>query len=199
MKSNSIGVIDANGNPRLSNNGLSFSRFNLDTNISFGHGGLPMSILASDEGADNDLSFRKRSRLDDIEVGELEFFFSSGLLEDIIDEITELVPEKYSDMDDDALIDNVGGTGKKNGIEIKHDLAIPPPIESSNVMIFSCVSFLFTTDELVPFSRATFEGLCYKNEQAMESLDMTETPSFAVVAKSFALMNLSKIYQKTKR
>jgi hypothetical protein len=65
-------------------------------------------------------------------------------------------------------------------------------IETSTVIIASCLSFLFTSDALAPFSRLTLEGACYKNEKAMESLGMSETPSFALVAKSFTVQNLSK-------
>lgn len=43
-----------------------------------------------------------------------------------------------------------------------------------------------------PFCRFTLEGVCYKNEKAMELLGMIETPSFALVAKSFSVQNLSK-------
>jgi hypothetical protein len=68
----------------------------------------------------------------------------------------------------------------------------PLEIETSTVIIASCLSFLFTSDALVPFSRLTLEGACYKNEKAMESLGISETPSFALVAKSFTVQNLSK-------
>ena len=171
--------------PGLSNRGISFSRFSLDEKNDFGRGGLPISVLASNEGVEKDLPYRERSRLDDIEIGELEFFFSSRLFEDIIDEITTLIPTKQVDEDLEY------GTNSSENEDAALD-AGPLKIETSTVIIASCLSFLFTSDALVPFSRLTLEGACYKNEKAMESLGISETPSFALVAKSFTVQNLSK-------
>ena len=52
--------------------GIVFSRYDLDKEYGFGRGGLPMSVLGSDEGADKDSNIRIRARLDDIELGEVE-------------------------------------------------------------------------------------------------------------------------------
>ena len=49
-----------------------------------------MSVLATDQGAELDLPSREKSRYDDIEVGELEFLFSSQIYEEIIEELSYL-------------------------------------------------------------------------------------------------------------
>jgi hypothetical protein len=163
------------------NHGLSFSRFNLDKNHGFGKGGLQMDVLASDEGAEADLPFRERSRLDDVQIGELEFFFSACIFEDIIDEISLLLPKTP----DDAVS---GDIRKDSCDELKTG---PLPVTTSTVMMASCLSLLFTSETLVPFCRLTLENVCYKNKKAMESLDVPEMPTFALVASVFALQNLT--------
>ena len=70
--------------------GISFSRFDLDKGYEFGSGGLGMSVLASDEGAECDTFFRERSRFDDIEIGEIEFLFASNILEAVVDDVSNL-------------------------------------------------------------------------------------------------------------
>ena len=82
---------------------------------------------------------------------------------------------------------------EKNENEALQDGPLPPAIETSIVIIASCLSFLFTSEALAPFCRLTMEGVCYKNEKAMELLKLIETPSFALVAKSFSVQNLSKL------
>jgi hypothetical protein len=164
------------------NHGISFSRFNLDKNHGFGKGGLPMGVLASDKGAEADLSFRERSRLDDVKIGELEFFFSSYIFEEIIDEISLLLPKKSDD--------KVSGDSKKDSCD-KTLQTGHFPVTTSTVMISSSLSLLFTSETLVPFCRLTLENICYKNNKAMESLGVPEMPTFALVASGFALQNLS--------
>ena len=164
------------------NHGISFSRFNLDKNHGFGKGGLPMGVLASDKGAEADLYFRERSRHNDVKIGELEFFFSSSIFEDIIDEFSLLLPKKSDD--------TVSGDSKKDSgdetLETSHF-----PVTTSTVMMASSLSLLFTSENLVPFCRLTLENICYKNNTAMESLGVPEMPTFALVASGFALQNLS--------
>ena len=48
-----------------------------------------MSVLGSDDGTDDGSYFRQRARFDDIDIGELEFLFSSIIFEEIIDEISK--------------------------------------------------------------------------------------------------------------
>lgn len=164
------------------NHGISFSRFNLDKNHGFGKGGLSMGVLASDEGAESDLSFRERSRLYDVKIGELEFCFSSSIFEEIIDEFSLLLPKKSDDtISGDSKKDN-GGESLQTG---------HLPVTTSTVMMASSLSLLFTSETLVPFCRLTLENMCYKNNKAMESLGVPELPTFALVASGFALQNLS--------
>ncbi len=165
----------------LLNHGFSFKRFNLDKYHGFGKGGLPMSVLASDIGAETDLSFRDRARFDDFQIGELEFFFSCSIFEEIIDEFS-LLTSKKSD-------GSVSEKSRKDG----GDSANPDqsPVTTSTVMMASCLSLLFTSESLVPFCRLTLENVCYKNSKAMESLEVPEKPSFALVASVFTLQNLS--------
>ena len=161
--------------------GISISRFTLDENYGFGSGGLPMSVLASDKGAEADLSFRKRSRFDDFQIGELEVFFSSNIFEEIIDEVSWLQQKKSND----SVTEN-SNADADDGTE-----GNPLTITTSTVMMTSCLSILFTSESLVPFCRLTLENVCYKNDKAMESLNVPEMPSFALVASIFTLQNLS--------
>lgn len=177
----SVSNNDENAKGVLSH-GVSFSRFNLDKDHGFGTGGLPMSVLASDEGAEADLPFRERSRFDDISIGELEFFFSSFIFEEIIDDFSIFLPKKSKD------------TVARDSSSHKHNAELqagPLPVTTSTVMMASCLSFLFTSESLVPFCRLSMENVCYKNNKAMESLGVPEIPTFALVASVFSLQNLS--------
>ncbi len=165
----------------LLNHGISFSRYNLDKYHGFGKGGLPMSVLASDVGAEMDLSFRERARFDDYQIGELEFFFSSTIFEEIIDEFSLLTNKKATDTDSERIGEDREPESNLDG----------SPLTISTVMMASCISLLFTSESLVPFSRLTLENVCYKNNKAMESLEVPEIPSFALVASEFTLQNLS--------
>ena len=176
----SIGNIEEDMKDVLSH-GISLSRFNLDSKYEFGTGGLPMRMLASDEGAETDLYFRERSRFDDFEIGELEFFFSSSIFEEIIDEFSLLFSKKS-----DRTLSDESQEGSDDSSHMGH-----LPVTTSTVMMASSLSLLFTSETLVPFCRLTLENVCYKNGKAMESLGIPDLPSFAVVASIFALQNLS--------
>jgi len=165
--------------------GILFSRFNLDTNNGFGKGGLPMSVLASDKGAESDLAFRERSRFDDIELGECEFFFSSSIFEEIIDEMNELLPKKIDDADS-VPKDNTPNSDDDDSLR-----PIPLTVRTSTVLMASSLSLLFTSETLVPFCRLTLENACVKNGKAMKSLNISDASTFALVAKFFSLQNLS--------
>lgn len=156
--------------------GICFSRYDLDEDHDFGKGGLPMSALASDdeEGA---FIIRKRSRYDDIEIGEVEFLFSSKVYEGIIDEISKL------------------GNQKQNGEDFPADrsdkYASTRGVESSLVLTSYSVSALFTSDELVPFARLTLERVAYRNSKGLEHSAQKERPSWLLVAEAAALQNLT--------
>lgn len=155
--------------------GIAFSRFSMDKQYGFGKGGLPMSVLASDEGADSDVLARERTRFDDVEVGELEILFSCKIYEEVLEEMANLKARKHPEPE--------GGTAQNRSVS--------PHVESSNVVVASSLSVLFTTDTLAPFCRLTLEKLSYKNGKALESLQIEDSPSWAVVAKSLSLQNLT--------
>ncbi|KAL3921405.1 MAG: hypothetical protein SGILL_002764, partial [Bacillariaceae sp.] len=156
--------------------GLLFSRFDLDKDFGFGKGGLPMSVLATDQGAELDLPSREKSRFDDIEVGELEFLFSAQIYDEIIEELSYLSAAAKS------------GRGKNEDSPVQSSSA--SLLTASNVMMASSLSLLFASDSLVPFCRLTLENVSYKNDKALDSLQIPDKPSWALVAKSFSLQNL---------
>lgn len=152
-----------------------FSRYDLDEDHGFGKGGLPMSALAADddEGA---FVVRRRSRYDDIELGELEILFSSAVYESIIDEISKLGQKKGVST----------SPAEKNG----GNPPVTAKVDASVVFTASSISALFTSDELVPFSRFTLEKMAYRNAKGLE-LSSAETPSWLVVAEYASLQNLT--------
>ena len=164
----------------VASQGISFSRFDLDNGYGFGSGGLAMSLLANDEGADSDTNFRERSRFDDVEIGEIEFLFASNIFENIIDDVSKL--KSGGQISEDVSV----GSGSRRTGEMER-----PPVESSTAIVASTVSALFTTDELVPFSRLTLEGISYKNKKALEPISSSEVPNWSLLAESTFLQNLS--------
>lgn len=159
---------------------ISFSRFDLDESYDFGCGGLPMSFLGSDEGASDDVFFRQRARCDDIHIGEMELLFVSTIFEEIIDEVSKFGQES-----------NSSRTDSTDGIAGSVENANRPEAESSSVVVASCLSFLFASDTLVPFSRLTLEDVSYKNRKALEVLQLTPTPSWSLRSHSFVIQNLT--------
>jgi hypothetical protein len=159
---------------------ISFSRFDLDKSHGFGSGGLPMSVLGSDEGADADVFFRQRARFDDIDIGEIELVFSSAIFEEVIDEVSKFGQSKNSPRADstDGIVSSVEGQSR-------------PVVESSSVAVASCLSVLFANDSLVPFSRLTIEDVSFKNMKALEVLSVTPTPSWSLLSQSFVIQNLT--------
>ena len=162
-------------------NGVVFSRFALDSAFGFGKGGVNMSVLASDQGQESELHFRDRSVYEDIEIGELEFLFAYTIYEEIIDELSKLSPGQRKH--DEHIHRN-----KKQANHLHESAPVPT---ASNVIMMSSLSLLFTSDTLVPFSRITMEHASYKNSKSMESLDVTDGPSWALAAMSMSLQNLS--------
>jgi len=154
--------------------GLSFSRYDIDRDYPFGHGGLPMSALAED-GDEEAFVKRARARLDDVTIAELELLFASNIVEAIIDEISKFRNEENT---------------TKEPPPHKPD-SIPKEPYDSLVVTASSLSALFTTDELVPFSRMTLEGMAYRNAKALERSISGELPSWLVVANNVSLHNLS--------
>jgi hypothetical protein len=164
---------------RLAGHGILFSRFDYDKRHGFGTGGLPMSALAS-EGEDE---FRERKRLDDIELGEIELLFSSNVYEEIVDELSKLGGKK--DEDEDSFL---------SGDSLESRAPPPPGVESSSVVTAFCVSVLMTSDQLIPFTRLTLEGITYKNKTALASdtnNTAVEVPSWLLLADSLTLQNLT--------
>ncbi|KAG7355258.1 vacuolar-sorting-associated protein 13 C-terminal domain containing protein [Nitzschia inconspicua] len=155
--------------------GFTFSRFAMDEQYGFGKGGLPISLLASDRGAELDMPNRDKLCFDDIEIGEMELLFSSRIYEEIVDEIAKLP------------------LGRKNttSTERSHSEADnSPPSTSSSVVVASSFSLLCVSDAMAPFCRITMEKVSYKNDKALDSLQICDKPSWALVAKSLSLQNL---------
>ena len=159
--------------------GICFSRFDLDKDYDFGKGGLAMSVLASDKGADTDLNFRERARSDDIDIGEIEVLFSANIYETIIDDISRFGKRKAK---------NDAGNKEESQSSLREKR---PDVESSSVIVASSFSMLFTSDQLVPFSRLTLENLSYRNKKALESLPTSDIPTWIVLAESMVLQNLT--------
>ena len=174
--------------------GILFSRFDVDKNNSFGRGGLPMSALLTDSGEDDDfIAFRERSRLDDIELGEMEVLFTAKVYEEVIEEISKLRNQKESNDADSFQSEGIQSeTSSLSSVSFK-----PASVESSSVVTAFCVSALMTSDSLVPFSRLTLEGMTYKNKMALlassnsESKSWMDVPTFLLLADSVSLQNLT--------
>jgi hypothetical protein len=75
----------------IGSHGLKFSRFSMDTKYGFGKGGLPISVLVSDRGAEFGMPPCDETLNNDIEIGELVCLFSSIINEEIIEEISKLL------------------------------------------------------------------------------------------------------------
>ena len=168
----------------IAGNGISFSRFDFDKDCAFGEGGAPMSILASDEGAEHDRRFRDRAKFDETDLGEVEVLFSSKIFENLIEEISKLKSGKGKEkekLNESPIEDS------------KHVQEAPkrPEIDSSSVIMSSSLSVLMTSDELVPFTRLTAEDFAFRNQKAAYNQSTRDDPSWSVIASSVSLENLS--------
>jgi len=158
--------------------GISMSRFLLDKGHDFGSGGLAMSVLGSDDGDQVGFFVRDRERFDDVDIGEIELLFSSRLYEEVVDEISKFRSDK-------------GEPNERKQEDVKS--GAPSKLDTSLVLMATSVSVLFTSDELVPFSRLTLEKMTYKNSRALQAISSLndDVPSWDLVAKSMSLQNLT--------
>eukprot|EP00934_Nitzschia_sp_Nitz4_P002078 Nitzschia sp. Nitz4//scaffold140_size61219//29533//49080//NITZ4_006440-RA/size61219-augustus-gene-0.64-mRNA-1//-1//CDS//3329536227//2078//frame0 len=159
--------------------GLCFTRYDFDKEYEFGKGGLPMAALASDDVDEETTVHRERARVDDIEVGEVEMLFASKIYEGIIDDFGNL-----SNKSADEAPKNKQDHKTRDG---SNDLR-PSMITTAN-----SVSVLFTSDEMVPFSRLTLEKMTYRTTKALEETlpSASEIPTWSVVSENASLQNLT--------
>ena len=162
--------------------GLSFSRYHLDRDYHFGEGGLPMSALAANDDEVAILT-RDRAILADVSVGEMEILFSSKIAEAIIDEISQFRAKqnKSKATESEGYTQHQPRRPDKKNTECSTSL----------VLTASTISALFTSDDLVPFSRMTLESIAYRNSKALERSLSGELPSWSVVAENALLHNLT--------
>jgi N-terminal region of Chorein or VPS13 len=166
-----------------SEHGLSFSRFLLDEEYCFGKGGLPLSILGSDETTDDGDSFvRSRERLDDLQIGELEVFFSHRTF----DALTKVISKMKG-----CLSSSDVNQGDVDGKTTQADT----PIKSSLFAKFDVLSVLLASDELVPFSRIRCDCLYIKKEGRPLDTEQPYIPVMRIVSRTFALLNLTEAGQ----
>jgi hypothetical protein len=161
--------------------GISFSRFDLDKDHGFGEGGAPMSILASDEGAENDRIFRDTARFDETALSEVEILFSYKIFDELIDEFAKLKSKKAKN----------GNASKSQDSGDNQQFSRRPQIDTSAIITSRCLSVLMTSDELVPFTRLTIEDFSFRNQKASISERVRDKPSWSVIAASVSLENLS--------
>ena len=191
---NSVGSGSRHEQQHHPGHGILFSRFDVDKNHSFGRGGLPMSALLSDSGEDDEaIAFRERSRLDDIELGEMELLFTAKVYEEVIDEISKLRSKKETADTDSFQSESIQSeTSSLSSVDEK-----PTKVDSSSVVTAFCVSALMTSDSLIPFSRLTLEGMTYKNKMALlaafnaDAKSWMDIPTFMLLADSVSLQNLT--------
>jgi hypothetical protein len=157
----------------IGSHGLKFSRFSMDTKYGFGKGGLPISVLVSDRGAEFGMPPCDETLNNDIEIGELVCLFSSIINEEIIEEISKLLLGQ-----------------KKGGENCTINRSNTSDTGISNVIIASSLSLLCVSDTMMPFCRIALESVSYKNDKALASLQIPDNPSWALVLKSFSLQNL---------
>lgn len=158
--------------------GFIFSRFVLDQEYSFGKGGLPLSVLGSDD-ASRDSRLRTREAMDDIHIGEFEFTFSHRTHADMIRTISSLKsmsrPNNSSDKDEK----------RPQGPDSRR-------MKSSFFAKSEVASVLLASDELVPFTRLRLDSMYMKKEGPPVESGSRYAPVFRIVSRSFALLNLTE-------
>ncbi|CAB9515429.1 Putative vacuolar protein sorting-associated protein [Seminavis robusta] len=163
---------------------LSFSRFELDAAYGFGKGGLPLDILGSDETHADDEFFRIKEKLDDIQVGELEFFFSHDTFDDMMKVISRM-KKCFASPDPNQ------STAKANSDDVK-DKTLFTPLKTSFFARCDIVSVLLATDKLVPFSRLRCDSLYIKKDGRPIDPEQPYIPVLKVVSRAFSLINLTE-------
>ena len=160
--------------------GLVFSRFLLDADYAFGKGGLPLSVLGSDEGAAEDASVRIREKQDDVQIGELEYLFSHKTYVDMMQTISKL--KSCLDLSE-AEPDSAQREQKQEALAA---------VKSSFFVKGEIASVLLASDELVPFSRLRFESLYLKQDGKPIDPNEAYVPLLRLVSRTFTLLNLGE-------
>ena len=160
--------------------GLVFSRFALDQEYSFGKGGLPLSALGSDD-ASRDSRLRTRETMDDIHIGEFEFTFSNRTYVDMMKTISQLK----------NCLSRPDHPSSEAHLKQKEVATPPAKVKTSLFVKFNLVSVLLASDELVPFTRLRF-GSLYMKKDGPPTEVARYVPVFRIVARSFALLNLTE-------
>jgi len=158
--------------------GFVFSRFVLDVGSGFGKGGLPLSILGSDDPAAEATWERTREKLDDVKVGDFDYLFSHKLYDDMMQTISKFKsclrgPPDKSETAEAQVVQST-------------------PIKSSFFLRGDVVSVLLASDELVPFCRLRYESLYLKQDGRPVDINEPYKPLTKMVSRSFSLINLTE-------
>lgn len=171
---------DYDGEP--SQPGLVFSRFLLDADYAFGKGGLPLSVLGSDERAEEDTFVRIREKQDDVQIGEFEYLFSHKSYVDMMGTISKLKSCVASTEEPDANKKEEEG-GENGTVSL---------VKSSFFARSEIASVLLASDALVPFSRLRFESLYLKKDGKPIDPHEAYVPLLKLIARTFTLLNLGE-------
>jgi hypothetical protein len=161
--------------------GFVFSRFVLDQEYPFGKGGLPLSVLGSDDGS-GDAALRTREKMDDIQIGEFEVTYSHRHFEDMSKTISTLKNSFRQE----------NGNSDDEEAQNTREVSPPKPIKSSLFVKSESVSVLFASDELVPFCRLRLDHMYLKKDGPPSELGARYVPLFRVVSRAFSLLNLTE-------
>lgn len=177
--------VDAAPTPSLQNSagsmqsGVGFGIYELDESCGFGKGGLPLSVLGTDIGANEDEERRERERIHDIEIGEVEILFTQQVVADAVEIITRVftaVP-KYAEAD----------------LKPQDDGRTYSAVDSSFLVVAVSVSILLASDELSPFCRLTLADAVVRTKasSSASNLHSSPDPDIHVSAQSLSLLNLT--------
>lgn len=144
--------------------------FAVDQSLRFGRGGMPLSMLGVDVA--QEVEDVKSELLSDVEVGDVEFLFSSEVFEEIITSCANAFSACIS---------------IKSSSSNEHEQASGQRIRRSALLSCSCFSTLFLADDMVPFCRLSASEVLSKGVTDSET-GMTQT----IGANALSVMNLTK-------
>ena len=145
--------------------------FKVNEKYSFGRGGLPLSVLGGEIEKVTDID---EESLVDIDMGEIELLFCSDVYDDVLYEVAQIV---------DPLQEFVG-TSKQT----KKSSTRAASLDRVHVLVTaSCYSLLFTSEDLVPFTRLIL-GHCAASSESKRG---DASASTKISAKQLSLLYLS--------
>ncbi|KAL7570167.1 hypothetical protein ACA910_020005 [Epithemia clementina (nom. ined.)] len=140
-----------------------FRLFKVNEKYSFGRGGLPLSVLGGEIEKVTDVD---EECIIDIDMGEIELLFCSDVYDDVMFEVSRIADPLQEFLEPSASSSSPIPTKKKQPRDPIHVLSTS-----------SCVSLLFTNEEMVPFTRLILGNCVASSESKRDAIAISSKVS----------------------